>query len=140
MPDRPWSIDGVGAFFGFRYEGPGVLRLDIRDELINPAGLLSGVACFALVDYAMGSALWQQTTDDEGIATLNVAINFVATAREGCVTCHAHVDRRNKTSAVLRAQVTAGDERLLGTAVGSYSIYPRRRDHGGGGRELQADL
>ncbi len=45
---RPWFLDGVSEFLGFRY--------------------------------AMGSALWEQTTDEEAIATLNVALNYVATA------------------------------------------------------------
>ena len=75
----------------------------------------------------MGSALWAQTTKDEGIATINIAINYVQTATEGDVVCHSTVDRRNRRIAVLRSEVRHEDGLLLATAVGSYSIFPRRK-------------
>ena len=67
-----------------------------------------------------------QTSDDEGIATLNIAINYVQTATEGELVCTREVDRRNRTSAVLRSEVRHTDGRLIATAVGSYVIFPRR--------------
>ena len=123
MSARPWFLDGVSDFLGFRYEARGRVRLTIREDLLNPAGLLSGVVAFGLIDYAMGSALWAQTEEDEGIATINVALNYVATAREGDIVCTAHVDRRTRTNAVLRAEVVADDGHLVATAVGSYAIF-----------------
>ncbi len=36
-----------------------------------------------MVDYAMGSALWQERSGDERIATISISINYVQTAREG---------------------------------------------------------
>src|SRR4051812_14099001 len=100
--------------------------MPIRPELINAGGLLSGVATYALVDYTMGSALWAQTADEESIATLNIAINYVQTAPEGDVVCSTQVDRRNRTGAVLRSEVRHEDGRLMATAIGSYAIFPRR--------------
>lgn len=117
------AIDGVSRFLGFRYDAPGAVRLEIRDELINPAGLLSGAVTYAMVDYAMGSALWAQRGEGEGIATLSIAINYLQTAREGEVACRAQVDRRNRTAATLRATVETDDGLLLATAIGSYSIF-----------------
>lgn len=121
------AIDGVSRWLGFRYDAPGVVRLPIRDELINPAGLLSGAVTYAMVDYAMGSALWAQRDEGEGIATLSISINYLQTAREGEVVCRAQVDRRNRTAATLRATVEAGDGTLLATAIGSYSIFRIKR-------------
>jgi uncharacterized protein (TIGR00369 family) len=125
-PRRRWHIDGVSEFLGFKYEGPGRIRVTVRPDLLNPAGLLSGVVAFGMIDYAMGSALWQAVTEEEGIATLNIALNYVATAREGDIVCTAHVDRRTRTNAMLRAEVLAEDERLVATAVGTFAIFPRR--------------
>jgi uncharacterized protein (TIGR00369 family) len=121
------GIDDVSRFFGIRWDDPETSRLTIRPELINAGGLLSGVATYALVDYTMGSALWRQTTEDEAIATLNIAINYIQTAVEGDVICKTQVDRRNRTSAVLRSEVLHDDGRLLATAIGSYAIFPQRR-------------
>jgi uncharacterized protein (TIGR00369 family) len=123
---NPRSLDGVTTFLGVRWDDVETVRLTIRPELINAGGLLSGVATYALVDYSMGSALWVQTTEEEGIATINIAINYIQTATEGDIVCRSTVDRRNRRIAVLRSEVRHEDGRLIATAVGSYSIFPRR--------------
>ena len=120
------GIDEVSRWFGIRWDSPETARMEVTPQLINAGGLLSGVATYALVDYTMGSALWKQTSDEESIATVNIAINYVQTATEGEVLCTTEVDRRNRTSAVLRSEVRHQDGRLLATAIGSYAIYPRR--------------
>ena len=122
----PRSLDGITTFLGVRWDDPETVRVTIRPDLINAGGLLSGVVAYALADYSMGSALWVQTTEGEGIATINIAINYVQTATEGDVVCHSTVDRRNRRIAVLRSEVRHEDGRLLATAIGSYSIFPRR--------------
>ena len=124
---NPRSLDGVTTFLGVRWDDVETVRLTIRPELINAGGLLSGVVTYALVDYSMGSALWAQTTAEEGIATINIAINYIQTATEGDVVCRSTVDRRNRRIAVLRSEVRHEDDRLIATAVGSYSIFPRRK-------------
>ena len=83
MPAPGGALDDVTEFFGFRFEAPGVIRLTIRPELINLAGILSGAVSYAMVDYAMGSALWAQRNEDEGIATLSISVNYLQTAIDG---------------------------------------------------------
>ena len=121
------AIDGVSEFFGLHWEHANRVRLTIRPELINAGGLLSGVAAYTLVDYCMGSTLWKQTTDDEAIATINIAINYLESATEGDIVCETTLDRRNRTVGVLRSEVRHEDGRLLATAVGSFAIFARRR-------------
>ncbi|MHB1469861.1 MAG: PaaI family thioesterase [Solirubrobacteraceae bacterium] len=122
------GIDGVSAFFGMRWSDPQTVHLTITPELINAAGLLSGVVAYAMIDYCMGSALWVHTTEDESIATVNIAINYIQTATEGEVVCRSTVDRRNRSSATLRSEVRDEGDRLLATAIGSFAIYvPRER-------------
>jgi uncharacterized protein (TIGR00369 family) len=110
-----------------RWDDPQTVRLEIRPELINNGGLLSGVVTYALVDYCMGSTLWVQTTEQELIATISIAINYIQTAIEGEIVCRTTLDRRNRTTAVMRSEVRHEDGRLLVTAIGSYTIFPRRR-------------
>ncbi|HEV3319679.1 MAG TPA: PaaI family thioesterase [Solirubrobacteraceae bacterium] len=123
----PGSIDGVSGFMGMRWDDPQTVRLRIRPELINAGGLLSGVVTYALVDYCMGSTLWAQTTAEERIATIGISINYVQTATEGEIVCSTTLDRRNRTTAVMHSEVRHEDGRLLVTAIGSYTIFPRRR-------------
>jgi uncharacterized protein (TIGR00369 family) len=123
---REPGIDGVSRFMGIRWDDHKTTRVQIRPELMNGAGMLAGVATYAMIDYTMGSALWRETADDEGIATLNIAINYVQTALDGELICTAEVDRRNRWSAVLHSEVRHEDGRLIATAIGSYVIFPRR--------------
>jgi 1,4-dihydroxy-2-naphthoyl-CoA hydrolase len=126
--ERPGAIDGVTNFMGLRWDDAQTVRLTIRPELINAGGLLSGVATYALVDYCMGSTLWAQTSAEEAIATINISVNYIQTAIEGEIVCHTTLDRRNRRTAVMRSEVSHEDGRLLVTAIGSYTIFPRRRD------------
>lgn len=121
------GIDGVSRFMGMRWDDPQTVRLQIRPELINAGGLLSGVVTYGLVDYCMGSTLWPHTNEDEHIATLNISINYIQTAIEGEIVCTSALDRRNRTNAVMRSEVRDEDGRLLVTAIGSYAIFPARR-------------
>ena len=122
-----FGIDGVSSFMGMRWDSADTVRLEIRPELINAGGLLSGVVTYALVDYCMGSTLWPHTTEDEHIATLNISINYIQTATEGEIVCKTELDRRNRTNAVLRSDVRHEDGRLLVSAIGSYAIFPARK-------------
>ena len=109
-----------------RWESADTVRLEIRPELINAGGLLSGVASYALIDYCMGSTLWKETAPDEAIATVSISINYVATATEGEIVCRTTLDRRNRRLATMRSEVTTDDGRLLCTAIGSFTIFPRK--------------
>jgi uncharacterized protein (TIGR00369 family) len=127
MPRPIGSIDGVSGFMGISWDDPTTARLTIRPELINAGGLLSGVVTYALIDYTMGSTLWAQTSDEESIATINIAINYVQSATEGEIVCKTVLDRRNRTNAVMRSEVHHEDGRLMATAVGSYAIFALKR-------------
>jgi uncharacterized protein (TIGR00369 family) len=119
------SLDGVSSFIGIHWDDPQTVRLQIRPELINAGGLLSGVVTFALVDYCMGSTLWTQTSEHERIATINISINYIQTATEGEIVCRTVLDRRNRANAVMKSEVCHEDGRLLATAIGSYAIFTK---------------
>jgi uncharacterized protein (TIGR00369 family) len=121
------GIDDLTRWLGLRWEDAGRVRVTVRPELINPAGLLAGPVAYAMVDYSMGSVLWQHRQEDERIATIGISINYVQTARDGDVICETTLDRRNDRVAVLRSEVRHADGRLLATAIGSFAIFPSER-------------
>ena len=122
----PRSLDGVTAFLDVRWDDVETVRVTIRPDLINAGGLLSGVVAYALVDYSMGSALWVHTSDEEAIATLSISITYLRTATEGEIVCRSDLDRRTRSNAALRSEVSDEQGRLLATATGAYAIFPRR--------------
>ncbi|MDX6662716.1 MAG: hypothetical protein QOG09_818 [Solirubrobacterales bacterium] len=125
--DGPSGIDGLSRWLGLRWDAHDRVRLTIRDDLINPAGLLAGGVTYAMVDYCMGSTLWRELDEDERIATIGISIDYVQTAREGDVICTTQLDRRNDRVGIMRSEVHHEDGRLLANAIGSFSIFPRSR-------------
>ena len=71
----------------------------------------------------MASALIEHMTDEERCATLNIAITYLRTAREGDIVCRTTLDRRGATNAALRSEVVHEDGDVLATAVGTYAIF-----------------
>jgi acyl-coenzyme A thioesterase PaaI-like protein len=80
-----------------------------------------------MVDYSMGSVLWQARRSGERIATIGISINYVQTARDGDVVCTSILNRRNDRVAILESEVCHDDGRLLATAIGSFAIFPKER-------------
>ena len=131
------SLDGVTGFMGMRWEDPQTVRLQIRPELINRGGLLSGVVTYALVDYCMGSTLWAQTTE-RSASRRSASRSTTSRPRPRARSSAARtLDRRNRTTAVMRSEVRHEDGRLLVTAIGSYSIFPPRDRAPGAQRPAQ---
>ncbi len=128
MTGRPAqdAADDVTRWLGMRFPAGGVTELDVRPTLFNPAGLVSGPVTMALVDYAMATALWEHVTDAEDIATTNISLNYIRSAREGTIRATATMDRRNARAASLRAEVVHEDGTLMATAIGSFAIFSRR--------------
>jgi uncharacterized protein (TIGR00369 family) len=117
------ELDGVTAWLGLRWVDARTVRLTIRDDLVNPAGLLSGPVSYALVDYCMGSTLWEHRAEGESIATIHIGMTYLQSAREGEIVCRSVLDRRNRTTAALRSEVHHEDGRLLATAQGTFAIF-----------------
>ena len=122
------ALDGVTGFMGMRWEDPQTVRLQIRPELINAGGLLSGVVTYALVDYCMGSTLWAQTSDAGAHRDDQHLDQLHPDGDRGRDRLHARSwTGATAPAAVMKAAVHAEDGRLLVTAIGSYSIFPRRK-------------
>jgi uncharacterized protein (TIGR00369 family) len=113
--------DSFAKGLGLRFEADAV-RLAIRPDLINDGGMFLGPVSFALVDYAMTAELLRAKAAQERIATTHIAINFLASASAGEVTCRATLDRRARRVAFLSARVEHEDGRVLATAIGTFAI------------------
>jgi uncharacterized protein (TIGR00369 family) len=125
---NPRTGDPFAEFLGLRWDGADAVRLTIRPPLLNSVGRLLGPVGFALVDYSMAAALWETTAAGESIATTNISINFVATAREGDVVCRSSIDHRGRRAAFLRSELRHEESgRLLATAIGTFAVFGATR-------------
>jgi acyl-CoA thioesterase len=118
----PFESDPFSSFLGLRWEDSSTIRLTIRPELLNSVGRLLGPVGFALVDYAMASALYGTLEVGESMATTNISINFLTSADSGDVVCRTRVDRRGRRAAFLSASLEHESGRVLATAIGTFAI------------------
>lgn len=112
----------VGALpgtLGIRFVeiGPGrsVAEMEVTPALMAPNGFLHGGSVTALADTACGFGTF--ATPDDGhntpFATLELACNFLGTAKEGVVRCTATIVHEGRTTQVWDAEVTRADGRRI---------------------------
>jgi uncharacterized protein (TIGR00369 family) len=120
---------GVGSFaelLGVRRAsmegGHSRFELTVRPEHLNPHGVVHGGVVYALADYAMGGALTSALDPGERCATLEIKINYLATASGGGLAAEARVVARTTRIGVLEARVHGDGGRLVALATGSFYV------------------
>jgi acyl-CoA thioesterase len=94
----------------------------LAPQHLNPYGAVHGGIVYTLVDYAMGGAMVARLEGDERCATLEIKINYLASARDGVICAEAWVVERTKRIGVLEARVREASDRLLAMATGTFYI------------------
>ncbi len=103
--------------------GIGIARVDIGPDHLNPNGVVHGAVLFALVDTAMGKAT-MSVVDEPGryCASIEVSLRFIRPAVAGALTATATVIKRGRSVVHLEARVLGDDDRLVGTAMGTFAL------------------
>ncbi|MCL7462375.1 PaaI family thioesterase [Pseudomonas sp. NW5] len=100
-------------------QGEAEVRLHLRPELRNRAGMLHGGVIFSLVDVAMGFACSSAHGFDRQSVTLECKINYLRAIGEGAVLCLARVVHHGSRTLVVEAEVRQG-EVLAARAQGTF--------------------
>lgn len=125
---------GIGAFLGITTDevGPGTMRCSVavRDDLLNPFGLMHGGVVSALCDHLLGAVCYPVIPRGTWSATQEFKLNFLAPVRTGVVSAEARIMSMSKRVVVVRIDVTNrtadGDERLVALAQGTVSLQAPR--------------
>ena len=90
------------------------MRLPLREELLAPNGYLHAGTVVGFADSACGygciASLPERAT---GFTTIELKTNFLATAREGMLSCEARLVHGGRTTQVWDATVTREDGKTL---------------------------
>lgn len=122
-PPHPFA-DLIGLAFEQTEPGRSRCRVAIREELLNPHGMVHGAVAYALADTGMGGALYPLLEKGESCATIEIKIVYLSSAREGELVCDTRVIRKGSRVAVLESEISES-ERLVAKALGTYSIHSR---------------
>lgn len=120
---------GLLQHLGFRLSsvedatGTTVCEVDLRADLVNPAGMLQGGVIATLVDVAGGVAA-ARASGSHVVFTSDLTLHYLAAGRVGPVRATARVLRRGRTSVVVEVEVvdTGADNRLMTVATMTLTV------------------
>jgi uncharacterized protein (TIGR00369 family) len=101
--------------------GEAVLKLEMRDDLRQPHGVLHGGVTASLIDTAMAFAIRTHLQDHEATATVDLTIHYLRPQTAGAVVCTAKVVRPGKRIFTVSADVVNGEGKLIATAISTYT-------------------
>jgi uncharacterized protein (TIGR00369 family) len=90
------------------------MRLPLREELLAPNGYLHAGTVVGFADSACGYGCVASLPDGaHGFTTIELKANFLATAKEGTLTCESRLVHGGRTTQVWDATVTREDGKTL---------------------------
>jgi 1,4-dihydroxy-2-naphthoyl-CoA hydrolase len=125
---------GIGAFLGITTDevGPGTMRCSVvvRDDLLNPFGLMHGGVVSALCDHMLGAVCFPVIPRGTWSATQEFKLNLLAPVRDGVISADARIMSMSKRVVVVRIDVANrradSTERLVALAQGTVSLQTPR--------------
>lgn len=100
--------------------GEATIRLEMRDELRQPYGLLHGGATATLIDTATAFAVIATQTPDEQSTTVDLTIHYLRPHTTGEVVCTARVVRAGRRITTVSAEVFNREGKQIATALSTY--------------------
>ena len=101
--------------------GEASVRLQMRDELRQPQGLLHGGATASVIDTAMAFAVVTRLTENEKASTVDLTVHYLRPVTEGWIVCTAKIVRAGKRLLTVSAEVFNDQEKLIATALSTYT-------------------
>ncbi len=104
------------------------VRLEVRDELRQPVGLLHGGVLSTLVESVCSRATALAVLGD-GMATMgqSISVSFIRPLTEGHAEVTARARHRGRTTWVWDAEVRDAEDRLCALAQMTIAVRPIRR-------------
>lgn len=102
------------------------VRIELRDELRQPVGLLHGGVLSSLVESICSRATALAVLDD-GMTAMgqSIAVNFVRPVTEGGAEVRARARHRGRTTWVWEAEVLGAEDKVCALAQMTIAVRPR---------------
>ena len=98
-----------------------VIKIDMRDDLRQPAGVLHGGVTATLIDTAMAFAVITRLAEGERASTIDLTVHYLRPHFEGTITCTGKVVRAGKKIFTVSADVVNQENKLIATAISTYT-------------------
>lgn len=98
-----------------------VIKIDMRDDLRQPSGVLHGGVTATLIDTAMAFAVRTHLEDHEFTATIDLTVHYMRPHTVGTATCTARVVRAGKRVFTVSADVENEEGKVIATGLSTYT-------------------
>ena len=120
------DMGGLSRLLGMRPgmfgDGRCSFSLTVGPDHTNPYGAVHGGVVAALVDQAMGGAVYSRLEPGERCTTIEIKVNYLAPVTAGELTADAALIQRTRRIGVLEARVHGDDGTLVAHATGTFYI------------------
>ena len=113
--------DLIGMKFTKVEPGYSKSELEIREDLLNPHGVLHGGVAYSMADTGMAAALVSMLESGKSCTTIELNIVYFRPATSGKLICETKVVRKGRTIGFIEAEISNND-RLISKATGTFSI------------------
>ena len=112
----------IGLSFSKSKGGASTCSLVVRDNLLNPHGVLHGGVTYSMADTGMGAALYSLLEEGQSCATVEIKIAYFRPVTSGTLTCETKIIQKGKKIAFMESELKVGDK-MIAKAMGTYSIF-----------------
>lgn len=98
-----------------------VIKIDMRDDLRHPGGILHGGVTATLIDTAMAYAVRTRVEPTAPTATIDLTVHYLRPHIDGTFTCTAKVVRAGRRIFTVSADVHNEKGVLIATAISTYT-------------------
>ncbi|MFT3743841.1 MAG: PaaI family thioesterase [Pyrinomonadaceae bacterium] len=98
-----------------------VIKIDMRDDLRHPGGILHGGVTATLIDTAMAYAVRTRVGPTDPTATIDLTVHYLRPHIDGTFTCTAKVVRAGRRIFTVSADVHNEKGDLIATAISTYT-------------------
>ncbi|MGD9588386.1 MAG: PaaI family thioesterase [Pyrinomonadaceae bacterium] len=101
--------------------GEATIKIEMRDDLRQPHGVLHGGVTATLIDTAMAFAIITRLDEGEKATTVDLTVHYLRPHFEGTFTCTAKVVRAGKRIITVSADVENSKGNQIATALSTYT-------------------
>ncbi len=98
-----------------------IIKIEMRDDLRHPGGILHGGVTATLIDTAMAYAVRTRCGPTDATATIDLTVHYLRPHISGTFICTAKVVRAGKRIFTVSADVQNEDGNLIATAISTYT-------------------
>ena len=104
-------------------------RVAVRDELLQPFGILHGGVMSSLVE-SICSRATARAVLEQGMAAMgqSISVNFLRPVADGSIEARARARHRGRTTWVWEAEVLDSDDRVCALAQMTIAVRPMPKD------------